>query len=147
VKEEEVMVMEGVPVEGREKKEADEYISVHVTDVISTFPFPPKEIRETENRFDDEEEASLIVKVDNLIVPVVVTEKRGETRFPTTAELCWTFTKVRETSPVVTEKRAEFTQFDEMVGIEAELLEIAIVWSSIGMEISVNVPAMSLIPL
>jgi hypothetical protein len=86
--EEEVMVMEGVPVEGREKREADEYIAVHVTLVISTFPLPPKEMRETEKGVDEEGEVSLIVKADSLIVPTVVTEKRGEARFPSVAELC-----------------------------------------------------------
>jgi hypothetical protein len=88
VNEEEVMVIFGMPVEGREKREADEYICCHITDVISTFPLPPKEIRETENGVSDEGEVSLIVKVDSLIVPPKETEKRGEARFPSVAELC-----------------------------------------------------------
>jgi hypothetical protein len=63
--EEEVMVMEGVPVEGREKREADENIALHITDVISTFPLPPKEMREVEKGVEEDGEVSLIVKVDN----------------------------------------------------------------------------------
>jgi hypothetical protein len=43
--EEDVMVMEGAPVEGREKREADENIALHVTDVISTFPLAPRDER------------------------------------------------------------------------------------------------------
>jgi hypothetical protein len=86
--EEEVTVMEDVSVEGREKRETNENISVHITDVISTFPLPPKEIRETEKTFDEEGEVSLIVNVDSLIDPVDEREKRGEARLSSMAELC-----------------------------------------------------------
>jgi hypothetical protein len=137
--EEEVMVMEGVPVEGREKREADENIAFHITDVISTFPLPPKEMRATEKGFEEEGEVSLIVKVDSLIVPVVVTEKRGEFNSEEFEELCWRFTDDKVNSPEDTRKRAFPFSLHTIVGTVV-LAEMSISLSSIFTCPSVNVP-------
>jgi hypothetical protein len=74
------------------------------------------ETRETKNRFNVEEEVSLIANGDSLIIPVEEIEKKGEARFPSVAELCWRFTFSISNSPIVREKRAEFTQLHTIVG-------------------------------